>query len=157
MSNNQLIISDRDGDQLAIYGVLFAGASLIWFVSKMPLPGIAFLIAGLGLALFSSNLTITADRSTRILKLEYRNRLFYSAKEIAFDDIADIRVEKSRGGGRNHSPTYRVIAVLDDGKKVPFHSLFSTGTREKQQATKLHSFILGKTHDEPVDNGQSAS
>ena len=62
----------------------------------MPLPGLAFVVDGLTLLLFSADLIITADRSTRTLRLEYRYLLFRTGRKIAFDHFEDVHAEYNR-------------------------------------------------------------
>ena len=140
-NNKQLVFQDS-AVMMRAAGAIFAAASLAFFMAKMPMPGLAFVVAGLGLVLFSSNLTITADRSARTLRLEYRFLLFRSVKEIPFDDIDEITLQyhHSSSHGRS-SEGYRIAATLKDGKTIPFR-LFYSGKEEKaRQVTQLCSFI----------------
>jgi hypothetical protein len=56
-----------------VFGILFAGAgTLIITCEGLLIYGGIFAAVGVGFLLFSSILTITADRLTRTLKLDYR-------------------------------------------------------------------------------------
>ncbi len=141
---NPLVFRDRQGDSLLIQGAVFAAASLIWFLVNIPIAGVAFVIVGIGMIVSGRNLTVTADRTTRLLRLEYQSRFGRQVKTFSFDEIVDIRLERSSGSSESDTG-YRVIAVLTDGQKIPFHSLFTTGGEdERHQVTTLRAFIFNK-------------
>jgi len=97
----------------------------------------------LGVLLFSSTLTITADKITRTLQLEYRSLVQHNIKQINFGDIANVHVERnvSRNKGRT-SYTYRVAITQRDGKIVPLRSYYSSGSDGKQRlAGQLRDFM----------------
>jgi len=99
-----------------------------------------FVAIGLAFLLFSSVLTITADRITRTLKLKYSSVLRHSCKEFSFEEIAGISIQIVRGskGGNN----YRVVLKRKDGQLIPFRSSSSTGSKGKERlAGKLRDFI----------------
>lgn len=105
--------------------------------------GLVLFLIGLAVLLFTSVLTITADRITRTLKLEYRSVLRRTIKQISFDEIEGINVVRSIAhskGGRSY--TYQVVAKLKDGKLVPFRSFSSSGSKRKERmAIRLRNFI----------------
>jgi hypothetical protein len=97
---------------------------------------------GLGFLLFTSVLTITADRSTRMLKLESRSLLRHKLTQVPFDEIIDYverRVSSGRGGS---STTYRLTLLRKDGEVVPFRSYSSSGRNKKERwAVQLREVI----------------
>jgi len=150
----KLVFTDS-GILVRVFGALAMVGSLGFFLSKMPEPGKTsftlagwvFVVVGLGMLLFASDLTVTADRSTRTLKLDYLYLwLFRLTREIPFDDIADVHVVSSTHTSRGHTSTgFRIEAVLKDGKKVPFRWYSSSGDGKKQQAARLRT-ALGIVH-----------
>ncbi len=108
-------------------------------------------LVGFALLAISYTLTVTADKSTRLLTLEYRSLLFHSLKEIRFDDIQTIRVDsRTSRDSDGTSVVYCVAADLKNGETIPFRSYYSSGTRGKQKtAERLRVFIgLSEGFDE---------
>jgi hypothetical protein len=143
-NESQLVIRDFP-ILLWIFGLVFAGVgALILYDSRQALvPAMIFLAVGLGILLFTNALTINVDRGTRTLKLEFRSVLRHTIKQVSFDEIADINVERSRSHGRGGSGyTYKVIVTRKDGQVIPFHSFSSSGWKKKERmAGRLRDFI----------------
>ena len=123
-----------------LFGLSAAGYSVYYlifnFASPFKINAIVGLAVGLLLLIFGYGLTITADRQTRTLTLDYRSLLLHSVKEIRFDDIATIRIDSrishnSRRG--NRTTTYCIRAELKNGEVVPFRSYYSGGFFGKQK------------------------
>ncbi len=96
--------------------------------------GIGVLI-GLAALILNHGLTITADRQTRTLILDYRSLLLHSVKEIPFDDISNIHIQSrtNRESGRSSSSTtYCIQASLKNGEVIPFRSYYSSEFLRKQ-------------------------
>jgi hypothetical protein len=133
---------------LWIVGLILLGTGG-YFFNKTPGQLLVVVIIGLiGLIpiLTASVLTITADRASGMLTLQYRNVLFLgSKKEIPMAEISAIQVEMSHSSGssRNSSgPSYRIVAVLKDGQIVPFRSYYSGGeSGKKKKAQQLRAFL----------------
>lgn len=126
---------------LWIFGLIFAGIGVLMLVEsrREPAMALALVALGLGFLLFTSLLTITADRTTRTLTLDYRSILRHVVKQLSFDEIAAFNVERSSG---SKGSTFRVSVVRKDGKVIPFHSYSSTGSgRKERQAGMLRDFI----------------
>lgn len=150
----KLVLTDS-GTWVRIFGIIALVGSQGFFHSSFTgsskqtfeLGGWVCVIIGLGMLLFASDLTITADRSTRILQLKYRYWwLFDMTREIPFDDIADVRAVKDTSTSHGHTSTgYQLVAVLKDGKKVPFRWYSFTDSGKIKQATRLRTAI-GLTH-----------
>src|SRR5258706_1504946 len=143
-NDSQLVIRDSP-ISLWIFGLIFAGVGAFFFfqVGKDAAFTLIFVAIGLGVLLFSSTLTITADRITRTLTLEYRSLLRHAIKQIPFDEVASINVLRSVSHNKGHtSYTYRVVLTRKDGQVIPFRSYASSGSAGKeQQATQLRAFI----------------
>lgn len=114
-----------------------------------------FLAVGLLMILFSSDLTVTADKSSRILHLRYRYPFFQRTKEIPFDDVADIQSQSSSGNAEltlNPDENYvdrfgaRLVAILKDGKKIFFRRSFTPYVNYKEVAADLRSAITGSRY-----------
>jgi hypothetical protein len=140
-NDSQLVLHDVP-IFLWLAGLIFVTISILIILEGGPPPVIAFVFIaiGLGFLLFTSVLTITADRITRTLKLEYRSALRHTLKQMSFDEIVGINVERSTG--RRGGPTYRLTAMLKDGKVIPLRSFSSSGSRKKERrASQLREFI----------------
>jgi hypothetical protein len=139
-NDSQLVLHDIP-IFLWVFGLIFAGVGAFILFQGERAPAVALILVafGLGALLFTSALTITADRITRTLKLEYRSALLQTFKQVSFDDIAGINVE--RGVSRNQG-AYRAVVTRKDGQVIPFRSYFSSGSRRKErQASQLRDFI----------------
>lgn len=142
--DSQLVIRDTPLG-LWFFGALFAGIGAFIFVGSggKELFLLLFVVVGLAVLVLSSTLTITADRLARTLRLEYRSLLGRNLKEISFDEIGSIHIQRSVSHRRGRtSSTYRVAATLKSGEVVPFRSYYSSGAGSKeQQAEQLRAFI----------------
>ncbi len=102
-------------------------------------------LAGLGILLLASALTVTADRVGQLLTLRRRSFLKGSTQEILFSQIDAIQLETSysqESSRSNSSPTYRIVIVLKDGGVVPFRSYYTSGAGDKTRKIKqLREFI----------------
>jgi hypothetical protein len=148
-SDSQLILRDIP-IFLWVFGLIFAAVgALIFFDSgRQPVIAAIFVAIGLGALLFTSLLTITADRITRTLTLEYRSALLHTLKQVPFDEIAGFNLEHSARGNRS---TYRVALLQKDGRVVPLRSYYSTGCRRKErQVGRLRDFVGIHTPQPPV-------
>jgi hypothetical protein len=117
--------------------------------------GVITTLVGLLLLIFSVETIITADKKTRILKLEYRHLYGRDAKIIPFDNLEDILVEYSRSSHMSSnakyvsvSVAYRLTAILKDGSSLPFHDYYASTYKEKESSYKrkaqtLRKFIFG--------------
>ena len=150
-NNNQLVYKDRNA--MRILSPLFILVSPVFFLFDKRLPmfmfaGWAFVIFGVFATFFSSNLIVTADRSTRTLQLQYRFLLFHRSRNIPFADIADIQAQQTMGEtSRGYSATmYRLVAVLTDGTVIPFRNHFTQNAEQKKWASRFRLFITGKRH-----------
>ncbi|MBN2116618.1 MAG: hypothetical protein JW730_08610 [Anaerolineales bacterium] len=136
-----------------LIGLVFLGGGIYFFeLQGFSLITILFGTTGLVLLLAAWGLTITADRNTRILRLQYWSLYFLRrTREIPFDEIASIRVDSMRSATDDqHSPSYRIEAIRKDGSVIPFRTAYSSGSSSKQKiADQLRAFIgLGETFDE---------
>jgi hypothetical protein len=139
-NDSQLVIRDIPFF-LWFFGLVFTGVgALIFFEGgQARVWALVFGAIGLGALLFSSVLAITADRMTRTLKLEYRSALRHTIKQVSFDEIAGIDIERSYSGNR---ATYRVIVMRKDGQVIRLRSSSSSGSKSKDRlARRLREFI----------------
>ncbi len=139
-NNSQLVIRDVPILQWVL-GILFAGGgTFILLDGDQPVFGAIFAAVGLGFLLFSSVLTISADRMKRILKLDYRSALRHTWKAMSFDEIAGINVERSASPRRGFA--YRLTVLRKDGQVIPFRSFSSSGWEGKERcADRLREFL----------------
>jgi hypothetical protein len=125
---------------LFLLGLVFAAfGGVVLYQGGSPVVAI-FLLIGLSILLFTNVVTITADRLTRTLVLDYRSALRHSRKEFSFDEITGVSVqfvESTRGRS-----TYRVVLQRRDGQLIPLRSTSSSGSRGKERlAAKLRDFM----------------
>jgi hypothetical protein len=130
---------------LWIFGLIFLGIGLLIIYEGGP-PAIIALIMiaiGLGTLLFTSVLTITADRLTRTLKLESRSIMRHTLIQVSFDEIIGINVERHVSSGRKGSSyTYKLTLLRKDGQVTPFRSYSSSGRNKKERwAVQLREVI----------------
>jgi hypothetical protein len=140
--DSQLVLHDVPV-LLWLFGLIFAGVGTAIILEGGPPPVVALILfaIGLGFLLFTSVLTITADAIARTLKLEYRSVLLRKQKQVPFDEIVGINVERSSSGGRG-GPTYRMTLMRKDGQVIPFRSFSSSGWKKKdRRASQLREFI----------------
>jgi hypothetical protein len=137
---SQLVLRDVPIFQWVL-GTLFLGVGILVINQGGPLVfGGIFAAVGGGLLLFSNFLTITADQNTRTVILDYRSALRHTCKQVLFDDIAGINVERRVGSRRGF--TYRLSLLQKDGQVIPFQSYSSSGWKGKdRRAGKLREFL----------------
>ncbi|RPI10531.1 MAG: hypothetical protein EHM65_08015 [Acidobacteriales bacterium] len=140
-NDSQLVIRDVPIFQW-VFAFLFAGVgTLVINQGGPPVFGGIFAAVGVGFLLFSSVLTITADRITRTLKLDCRSALRHTLKQVHFDEIAGINVERNVSGGKRGF-TYRLTLLRKDGQVIPFRSSSSSGWKGKERrAVQLREFL----------------
>ncbi len=118
-----------------------------------------FLAASLLMILFSSDLTVTADKSSRMLRLHYKYLLFQRTKEIPFDDIADIQSHSNKGNIELPSNEYinpasisgyRLVAVHKDGTIIPFRRLFTPYDTKKEATADLRFAVTGSRQSDVI-------
>ena len=136
----------------------FAGIAWGGYAFAVSLPQINFsalipLLVGILFLVFNYGLTVTADKSTGILTLDYRSVFLHSVREIPLQNIQSIRVDSSTSQGRkrgSRNTTYRIEAVLKDDERIPFRSYYSGNFIKYQNwANKLRAFLnLGEAFDE---------
>jgi len=138
--DSQLVIRDFPTLQWVL-GILFAGVgALVISEGGPPVFGGIFAAIGLGFLLFSSVLTITADRMTRTLQLNSRSALRHKWKKVPFDEVAGINVERRASPKRGF--TYRLAVLQKDGQVIPFRSSSSSGSKKKERrARQLREFL----------------
>jgi hypothetical protein len=133
--------------------VFLATAAFFLMKSTLLMAGIAGII---GFIMFfePAALTITADKSNRVLTLRYGLLVPRSIKHIPFSEIQTIRVDSH--STRNHSSptrrsnTYRLELVKQDGNIIPFRFYYSSDFLLKQRrAEELRTIIgIAETVDE---------
>lgn len=130
---------------LWLFGAVFTAVGILILLenTSASFMGGVFAAIGLALILLPSVLTISGDRTTRTLKLDYRSALRRKTKQFMFDEIAAVNVERSVSHRKGRTQyTYRVSLSLKDGKSVPVRAYSSTGSgRKVRQADQLREFI----------------
>jgi len=140
-NHSQLVIRDVPIFQWVL-GILFTGLGTLVINQGGPqVFGGIFAAIGAGFLLISSVLTITADRMTRTLKLDHRSALRRTLKQVPFDEIVGINVERRVSGGKGGF-TYRLTLLRKDGQVIPFRSSSSSGWKGKERrAGQLREFL----------------
>ena len=134
-----------------IFSMGVRGGALVnmtWFMLAVGLIGI----------LFSSDLTVIADKSLRTLQLRYRYLFFQRTKEIPFDDIADIQAHSAKGNIELPSnanelmgkPVSRLVAVLTDGTKVFFRRTYTEYIDNIEVASDLRFAVTGSRQSDVI-------
>lgn len=108
-----------------------------------------FFSAGIGLLIliFMYALTITVDKQTGMLILDYRSIILHSVNEIPLSEIKSIRLDSSSSRSKNRSTTYRIEAVLKNGETIPFRSYYSSEFILKQRRVDALRKFIGLTED----------
>jgi hypothetical protein len=107
-----------------------------------------FVTISIIMILFSSNLTITADKSIRMLHVRYSFVLFHRTRDIPFDDIADIQSQAGVNSRKASTRGYRLVAVMKDGTIFPFRNYFNRHDNKKQAAVNLRFAVTGSRHSD---------
>jgi len=138
--DSRLVIRDIPVLQWVL-GLLFAGVGTLVVTQGGPLVfGGVFAAVGVGFLLFGSVLTITADRLTRTLKLDCRSALRHTSKQVSFNEIDGINVERSAAPRRGF--VYRLTLLRKDGQVIPFRSYGSSGWKGmERRAGQLREFL----------------
>jgi hypothetical protein len=92
--------------------------------------GILLLALGLGVLLFAGKQVIKVEAKSRRIVIEHINRFGKRAKEMRFDEIADVSVGElgDREGG---SISYHVVVKLKTGKEIALFKGFFDGSHSK--------------------------
>jgi hypothetical protein len=124
-----------------VFGILFSGVGALVIIEGVsPVFGGIFAAIGVGFLLFSSVMTITANRMTRMLKLEYRSALRHTLKQVPFDEISGINVERRASPRRGF--TYCLTLLRKDGQAIPLQPSSSSGwNRKERRACQLREFL----------------
>jgi hypothetical protein len=125
-------------------GFIFAGVGLLMaFESEPPLVmTLLFIGVGVTLVVTASIVTITADRTTRILQMKSRSVIRRKLIEVPFDDIIGVNVERSASSGRGARYTYRLVLLRKDGQVIPLQQFSSSGFKSKEKmAVRLREFL----------------
>jgi hypothetical protein len=110
------------------------------------------LALGLVFLLLPKALTLTADRVSQMLTLNYRGLLWSTQKEIPLQNVAGVELQSSHDS--EGSTTYRIAIIGKDDKAIPFHSYYSSGYAGKQKKVEqLRSFLGIKGGDGPALGG----
>lgn len=92
--------------------------------------GIMLLALGLGMLLLAGKHVITVEAKPRRIVIEHKNRFRKSAREIRFDEIADVYLGElgDREGG---SISYHLVVKLKTGKEIALFKGFFDGSHSK--------------------------
>ncbi|MBN1906693.1 MAG: hypothetical protein JW927_16540 [Deltaproteobacteria bacterium] len=140
-NDSQLVVRDIPLLQL-VFGILFVGVGALVVYSGGPLIfGAIFAAIGLCFLLFSSIITITADRMTQTFNINCRSPFRHTLTQLPFNEIDGINVER-RVSSNRRGFTYRLTLLRKDGEIVPFRATTTTGWKGKErQAEQLREFL----------------
>jgi hypothetical protein len=151
-NDSQLVIRDVPILQFA-FGILFTGVGTLVIYSGGPLPfGAIFAVVGLCFLLFSSVLTIMADRVTQTFKINCRSVLRHKLTQLSFNEIDGINVERSTTSNRRGF-TYRLTLLKKDGEIIPFRSTTTTGWKRKERRAEQLREFLGIQYSNRIPTG----
>jgi hypothetical protein len=152
INESQLVIWDVPLLQL-IFGILFTGVGAMIIYSGGPLLfGGIFAVIGLCFLVFSSILTITADRMTRTFKLEYRSLLSHKLTQLSFNEIDGVNVER-RTANRGRGFTYRLTLLRKNGELIPFRSTSTSGWKRKERDAEYLREFIGIKYTNRIPSG----
>jgi hypothetical protein len=127
--------------------------------------GVTGVIVGLGITLLGSVDTITLDKNRNRFSLKRRYIWRTTTLEHPLDEITGFELDKSQSSDSGR--TYRILAMLVDGRSVPLTTAFSSGhERKRRRAEQLNQWLgLGAPQPagseiasrpvEPVDLGEA--
>lgn len=142
--NDKLVIRDIPV-MLWIVGVLaavYAAYAYVQAPGQLIPPAIGAAVC-LAILLFSSVLTVSADRRMGTLTLRHTSLLRRKVREIAIADIAALELEVSHSSSRGRSSTtYRIAVYTKGGEVIPFRSYYSSGRMtHESKARRLREFL----------------
>lgn len=163
---SKLVLHDRPWG-LWLFGLILAGLGIvILFAPKGNVVSWLFaaIFGGIGwftLLIGAQLLTVTADKNTNTLVLDYWAPLWRSRTTLAISEVASLQVESTQTyNSKSHtrSRVYRAVVVKRDGNVVPLRTSYSSGDRAKRQlADDISSFIgvgrVAPSSREPQDYG----
>ena len=146
--NDRLVLRDVP------YGLwLFEGGFILLGILLFRIPSFPVLVpiltiggclVGFG---FSSILTITLERQTGQLTLDFKSPLKHTSRTIPLDSIAGVRVTISgytkQLPGHRSGPSYTLVADMKDGTVNPFRSYGSSGFAGKLRTAEAICSFLG--------------
>ena len=97
------------------------GGYLIVTNPETRIAGLFMAGGGLLFLFFGYALTVTADKQSGMLTLDYRSIFLHSVREIPLRDIQSVRVDSSTSKGRkrgSRNTTYRVEAILKNNERL---------------------------------------
>lgn len=132
MDNNETTLVMHDwpiffwiiGAALLVEGVTFFFPLADGSAAYMVRAGLS--LGGLVILLFSSILTVSADRASQTLTISHRSPLRGNQREILFSQIDSIDLQSTRSSRGGTS--YRIVLLLKNGETIPFHSYYSNGS-----------------------------
>lgn len=138
---------------VGLAGIAWGGYAFVTTLPQFNFNAVLALIIGVLITVFNYGLTVTADKGSGMLTLDYRSVFLHSVREIPLRDIQSIRVDSSTSQGRkrgSRNTSYRVEAVLKNNERIPFRSYYSGNFIKYQDwANKLRAFLdLGEALDE---------
>lgn len=104
--------------------------------------GLIGLGVGLGMLLLGSVDTITLDKRRNRFSVARRYLWQRKFQEYPLDEVSSFELESSQSSDSGR--TYRIIAVLGEGKFVPLTSAYTTGHERKRQRTAMLNQWLGR-------------
>ena len=105
---------------------------------------------GLGMLLLGSVDTITLDKHRNRFSLRRRYLWRTTFQEYPLDEVTGFELEKSQSSDSGR--TYRIIAVLAEGKTIPLTTAFTTGhERKRRRAEQLNQWLDLAARSLPAD------
>jgi hypothetical protein len=130
---------------LVLVGVLLIFIGLFNILQKGGMiPGLLALVVGILCALvLASTTSITCDKTTNLMTIQYHSIIRNSVKEYPLMEIASMDVESTTSRTRSGSSrTYRLVIIQKSGSQVPLHSYYSSGfSGKKKKAQKINEFL----------------
>jgi hypothetical protein len=117
--------------------------------------GLVCLGIGLGMLLLGSVDTLTLDKHLNRLSLRRRYLWRTTFQEYPLDEVVGFELEKSQSSDSGR--TYRIIAVLAEGKTIPLTTAFTAGHERKRRRAEQLNQWLNLAGSSPADRGMTPS
>ena len=133
---------------------VFALFGLFFFITPGSLGGgLIGVGVGLGLLLLGSVDTIALDKRRNRFSIRRRYLWRTTFQETPLDEVSGFELEASQSSDSGR--TYRIIAVLAEGKPIPLTSAYTTGHERKRQRAAMLNQWMGRA-SQVIESDESA-
>jgi hypothetical protein len=135
-----LVVKEYPTALWLVSGVFVLCGLVFLFTPGSLLGSLIGLGVGLGMLLMGSVDTITLDKRRNRLSIKRRYLWRTTLQEYPLDEITGFELDKSQSSDSGRS--YRIIAVLAEGKSIPLTSAYTSGhERKRRRAAQLNQWL----------------